>query len=326
VKTIDQLVLAAALAFLKRGESGWLCTVVKTFGASPRPLGSMMALDEKGNVHGSLSGGCIEDELLAKLQRGELAVVGPVLLEYGVSPEENERFGLPCGGRMHILLEPLSPNEIRCDLLEELSGALAARQPIRRVVDLATGDWQLGAVSSCQALQIDDNRLQQDFGPRFQLLLIGANELARCIAEIALAMDYRVLVCDPREDRRNQWSVNGAELLAGMPDDAVSEHGDLFTAVVTLTHDPRIDDMALMQALTQSLFYVGALGSQRTSDKRRVRLKELDISDQQLQQLHAPVGLPIGSKSAMEIAVAIMAQLTQLRAGKRRADSEVPAN
>lgn len=326
MKTIDQLVLAAALAFLKRGESGWLCTVVKTFGASPRPLGSMMALDEKGNVHGSLSGGCIEDELLAKLQRGELTVAGPVLLEYGVSPEENERFGLPCGGRMHILLEPLSPNKLRCDLLEELSGALAARQPIRRVVDLATGDWQLGAVGSCQALQIDDIRLQQDFGPRFQLLLIGANELARCIAEIALAMDYRVLVCDPREDRRNQWSVNGAELLAGMPDDAVSEHGDSFTAVVTLTHDPRIDDMALMQALTQSLFYVGALGSQRTSDKRRVRLKELDISDQQLQQLHAPVGLPIGSKSAMEIAVAIMAQLTQLRAGKRRADNEVPAN
>lgn len=326
MKTIDQLVLAAALAFLKRGESGWLCTVVKTFGASPRPLGSMMALDEKGNVHGSLSGGCIEDELLAKLQRGELAVTGPEILEYGVSPEENERFGLPCGGRMHILLEPLSSNKLRCDLLEALVGALAARQPIRRMVDLATGDWQLGAVSSCQALQIDDDRLQQDFGPRFQLLLIGANELARCIAEIALAMDYRVLVCDPREDRRNQWSVNGAELLAAMPDDAVSEHGDTFTAVVTLTHDPRIDDMALMQALTQSLFYVGALGSQRTSDKRRVRLKELDISDQQLQQLHAPVGLPIGSKSAMEIAVAIMAELTQLRAGKRRADNEVPAN
>lgn len=326
MKTIDQLVLAAALAFLQRGESGWLCTVVKTFGASPRPLGSIMALDEKGNVHGSLSGGCIEDELLAKLQCGELAVAAPVLLEYGVSPEENERFGLPCGGRMHVLLEPLLPNKFRCDLLEELVRALAARQPIRRMVDLATGDWRLGTVNSCHALQIDDDRLQQDFGPRFQLLLIGANELARCIAEIALAMDYRVLVCDPREDRRNQWSVNGAELLAGMPDDAVREHGDMFTAVVTLTHDPRIDDMALMQALTQSLFYVGALGSQRTSDKRRVRLKELDISDQQLQQLHAPVGLPIGSKSAMEIALAIMAELTQLRAGKRRVDNAVPAN
>ncbi len=321
MKTVDQLVLAAALAFLQRGESGWLCTVVKTFGASPRPLGSMMALDEHGNVHGSLSGGCIEDELLAKLQRGELAVTTPEILEYGVSPEENERFGLPCGGRMHILLEPLAPTPVRCDQLQELSNALAARQPIRRTVDLHTGKWLLECIDSCQTLGIDDKCLRQDFGPRFQLLLIGANELARCIAEIALAMDYRVLVCDPREDRRSQWSVSGAELLADMPDDAVSAYGDSYTAVVTLTHDPRIDDMALMQALTQSLFYVGALGSQRTSDKRRVRLKEVDITDAQLQQLHAPVGLPIGSKSAMEIAVAIMAELTQLRAAHKQVEA-----
>ena len=325
MKTVDQLVLAAALAFLQRGISGWLCTVVKTFGASPRPLGSMMALDEHGNVHGSLSGGCIEDELLAKLQRGELAVAAPEVLEYGVSPEENERFGLPCGGRMHILLEPLAPTKLRCNLLAELGIALAAREPIRRTVNLATGDWQIDAIECCQALNIDDNMLRQDFGPRFQLLLIGANELARCIAEIALAMDYRVLVCDPREDRRNQWAVSGAELLADMPDDAVSEHGDNFTAVVTLTHDPRIDDMALMQALTQRLFYVGALGSQRTSDARRARLKTLDISDEQLQQLHAPVGLPIGSKSAMEIALAIMAELTQLRAAQKKTDVEARA-
>jgi xanthine dehydrogenase accessory factor len=320
VNTIDQLVLAAAAAFLQRGDSGWLCTVVKTFGASPRPLGSIMAMDEHGNLHGSLSGGCIEDELLSKLQRGELAVATPVLLEYGVSPEENERFGLPCGGKMQVLIEPLAPTKLQCDLLNELSVALAARQPIRRHVDLRDGNWRLEAITGCQSLSIDDNFLQQDFGPRFQLLLIGANELARCIAESALAMDYRVLVCDPREDRRGQWSVSGAELLADMPDDAVSRYGDSYTAVVTLTHDPRIDDMALMQALTQPLFYVGALGSQRTSDKRRERLLSLDITASQLQQLHAPVGLAIGSKSAMEIALAIMAELTLLRAGQRRAD------
>ncbi len=325
MKTIDQLVLAAALEFLQRAETGYLCTVVQTFGASPRPLGSMMAMDCHGKVHGSLSGGCIEDELLAKLHDGELAISGPELLEYGVSPEENERFGLPCGGRMHILIEPLQTVK-HCKLVAGLCAALDARRPIRRHVDMRSGAWRLESIANCQPLVIDERSLRQDFGPRFQLLLIGANELARCIAEIALAMDYRVLVCDPRKDRREQWAVAGAELLANMPDEAVCEYGDTFTAVVTLTHDPRIDDMALMQALTQSLFYVGALGSQRTSDKRRVRLKELDISDQQLQQLHAPVGLPIGSKSAMEIALAIMAELTQLRAGKRRADNEVSAN
>jgi xanthine dehydrogenase accessory factor len=314
VKSIEQIVLGAAREFLSKGESGWLCTIVKTFGASPRPLGSMLVLDSRGAVFGSLSGGCIEDELLDKLQRGALATLQPEILEYGVSAEENERFGLPCGGRMQILVEPLMASAERCTMLAALCDAFEKRQAKRRRVDLYSGEWVLEDISKCEPLTITDNALIQDFGPRYRLLLIGANELARCISEIALAMDYRVIVCDPREDRREQWAVSGAELSGAMPDDAVSEFADPYTAVITLTHDPRIDDMALMQALTESLFYVGALGSVRTSEKRRQRLKQLDISDEQIDRLYAPVGLDIGSKSAMEIALAIMAQLTQLRA------------
>lgn len=313
MKSIEQIVLAGALELLKNGGHGWLCTVVKTFGASPRPLGSMLLLSGNGAVTGSLSGGCIEDELLEKLQRGELATLQPEILEYGVSAEENERFGLPCGGRMQILLEPLTASAEFCSLLNELCEALETRLAKRRRVDLRSGQWQLEDVFRCEPLAIREDVLIQDFGPRYRLLLIGANELARCISEIALAMDYRVVVCDPREDRREQWSVSGAELNSSMPDEAVSEFADPYTAVITLTHDPRIDDMALMQALTEPLFYVGALGSERTSTKRRARLKQLDISNEQIDRLHAPVGLAIGSKSAMEIAVAIMAQLTQLR-------------
>jgi xanthine dehydrogenase accessory factor len=321
VKSIEQIVLAGALDLLKNGGHGWLCTVVKTFGASPRPLGSMLLLSGNGAVTGSLSGGCIEDELLEKLQRGELATLQPEILEYGVSAEENERFGLPCGGRMQILLEPLMASAEFCSLLNELCEALDTRLAKRRRVDLRSGQWQLEDVFRCEPLVIREDVLIQDFGPRYRLLLIGANELARCISEIALAMDYRVVVCDPREDRREQWSVSGAELNSSMPDEAVSEFADPYTAVITLTHDPRIDDMALMQALTEPLFYVGALGSERTSTKRRARLKQLDISDEQIDRLHAPVGLAIGSKSAMEIAVAIMAQLTQLRsASLKKAD------
>lgn len=313
MKSIEQIVLAGALDLLENGGHGWLCTVVKTFGASPRPLGSMLLLSGNGAVTGSLSGGCIEDELLEKLQRGELATLQPEILEYGVSAEENERFGLPCGGRMQILLEPLMASAEFCSLLNELCEALDTRLAKRRRVDLRSGQWQLEDVFRCEPLVIREDVLIQDFGPRYRLLLIGANELARCISEIALAMDYRVVVCDPREDRREQWSVSGVELKSSMPDEAVSEFADPYTAVITLTHDPRIDDMALMQALTEPLFYVGALGSERTSTKRRARLKQLDISDEQIDRLHAPVGLAIGSKSAMEIAVAIMAQLTQLR-------------
>lgn len=318
MKSIEQIVLGAALEFLVKGESGWLCTVVKTFGASPRPLGSMLVLDSRGAVFGSLSGGCIEDELLDKLSRGLLATSQAEILEYGVSAEENERFGLPCGGRMHILVEPLTASTEFCKLLEQLDKAFDGRKAIRRYVDLSTGRWQLEYIEHCEPLTISDTSLVQDFGPRFRLLLIGANELARCISEIALAMDYRVIVCDPREDRREQWGVSGAELSGLMPDDAVRAFADPYTAVITLTHDPRIDDMALMQALIEPLFYVGALGSLRTSEKRRERLKQLDISDEQIARLHAPVGLAIGSKSAMEIALAIMAQLTQLRSSRNK--------
>ncbi len=312
MKNTDQRVLAAVATSLAEGGAGWLCTIAATFGASPRPLGSLAFLDDCGRLTGSLSGGCIEDDLLDKLSAGEFAAAGCELLEYGVSPEENERFGLPCGGRMRVLVEPLAERHLVG--VRELLAALDGRRAMRREVDLRTGEWRLQPLDHCLPLTLSDETLRQDFGPRFQLLLVGANELARCIAEIATAMDYRVLVCDPREDRRQQWPVTGVELLSAMPDDAVVQHAcDKHSVVITLTHDPRIDDMALMQALREDCFYVGALGSERTSAKRRERLLQLDLSLAQIDRLHAPVGLSIGSKSAMEIAVAVMAELTQLR-------------
>lgn len=304
--------LRAVARALGQGRSVWLCTVVQTFGASPRPLGSMLALDDEGDLTGSLSGGCIEDDLLERLANGQLEQGLPQVVEYGVSPEENERFGLPCGGRMGVLVERLDHGFLPA--VTDILNGLTSRQGCHRRVSLADGRWQLLPLGPPETQLLHEGEVRQDFGPRFQLLLVGANELARCIAEIALAMDYRVLVTDPREDRLRQWSVPAAEILAGMPDDVVREHAnDRHSIVITLTHDPRIDDMALMEALTQPLFYVGALGSSRTSEKRRERLLALDLTESQLARLHAPVGLDIGSKSAMEIAVAIMAELTQLR-------------
>ena len=160
--------------------------------------------------------------------------------------------------------------------------------------------------------------LSQDFGPRLHLLLVGANELARCISELATAMDYAVTVCDPRRDRIDQFPVSAVDTVCAMPDDVVRERAsDSHSLVITLTHDPRIDDMALMEALQSEACYVGALGSERTSAKRRERLLLLDLSEADIGRLHAPVGLPIGSKSAMEIAVAIMAELVQLKAQRK---------
>ncbi|MBD2859040.1 XdhC family protein [Spongiibacter sp. KMU-158] len=315
MESSEQRVLQAVNASLIAGKSGWLVTIAATHGASPRPLGSLMWLEQGGAVWGSVSGGCIEDDLLEKLQAGQLATRACQLVEYGVSPEENERFGLPCGGRMKLLLEFLSPSK-QSDI-ETLLKALSERQGIRRWVDLAGSSWQFETIDRGDDVQLTENSLRQDFGPRYQLLLIGANELARCIAEIATALEYRVLVCDPREERCQQWAVANTEIIQLMPDEAVMQFAaDRYSAVITLTHDPRIDDMALMQALTHDLFYVGALGSVRTTEKRCARLLQLGLSDAQIARLHAPVGLSIGSKSAMEIAVAVMAELTALRRGK----------
>lgn len=312
--SLDHDVLSRLYQWLAAGHRAWLCTIVTTWGSSPRPAGSLLACNDAGEVAGSLSGGCVEDELLLAIRRGEVAAAAPQRLVYGVTAADNERLGLPCGGSLEVLVEPCAGDESALALWRELLEALAARRCLRREVDLGSGQWRLLPVSQPGPLGIDDTQLRQDFGPRFQLLLVGAGELSRWVARLALMLDYRVLVCDPREEMVAQWSEPGVTLLRGMPDDVVREHAaDSRSIVITLTHDPRIDDMALMEALTRDLFYVGALGSMRTSEKRRERLRALDLDETQLARLHAPVGLDIGSKRPPEIAIAVLAELTALR-------------
>lgn len=266
---------------------------------------------------GSLSGGCVEDDLLEKLRSGEMTIERPQIVEYGVTAEQNERLGLPCGGRLQVLVERWLPDADLRAALQQLSALLAQRRIAQRELDLNTGAWRILESADFVPLAYSTTVLKQCYGPRFQLLLIGAGEVARCLAAMAQMLDYRVLVCDPRADLIAQWTLPSVELLQCMPDDAVREHclNDARSIVITLTHDPRIDDMALMEALQHDLFYVGALGSERTSQKRRERLLQLDINPTQIARLHAPVGLAIGSKRPPEIAIAILAELTQLRAG-----------
>lgn len=312
----DLQVLRQLQGWLAAGRHCWLCTVVATTGSSPRPVGSLLACTADGAVAGSLSGGCVEEDLLERLRRGELAGLRPWVEEYGVSPEQNERLGLPCGGRLQVLVEPLANSVELSAALARLVALLAERRCARRELELASGHWRVEEVETIAPLQLDTERLLQCYGPAFQLLLIGAGETSRCVAAMAQLLDYRVLVCDPRRELLAQWTLPGVELLAGMPDDVVRERcRDRHSIVIALTHDPRIDDMALMEALRADLFYVGALGSVRTSAQRRLRLRQLDLSAQQIERLHAPVGLAIGSKRPAEIAVAILAELSALRNG-----------
>jgi xanthine dehydrogenase accessory factor len=191
---------------------------------------------------------------------------------------------------------------------------MSARQTLSRSVTLASGETQISSAEHFGPLEKSDNVLTHCFGPRHRLLLVGAGQLAASLSTLALAMDYEVLLADSREWALDQWQGPEIRKILGLPDDVVREHAaDEHCAVITLSHDPRVDDMALMEALDSACWYVGALGSVRTTEKRLQRLSQLGLSSEALTRLHAPVGLSIGSKTAMEIAVSIMAQLTQLR-------------
>jgi xanthine dehydrogenase accessory factor len=311
MQTIDHEVLQHALDWLEQSRP-WLCTIVKTLGSSPRPVGSVVVINDDGRQVGSVSGGCVEEDLVERLRTGQYTGDRPELIEYGVSAEENERLGLPCGGRITLLLQRLQQDD--CHWLESVLQALEERRCIERHLDLANGTTNLEPVPHFTSLRLSATTLCQCFGPRMRMLLVGAGQLAHSLAELGLAMDYEVIVTDPREQFLNQWEGPDVGLVQGMPDDVIREHGaDRHSIIITLTHDPRIDDMALMEALGTEAWYVGALGSKRTTEKRLARLRQLDISEAQIARLHAPVGLEIGSKTPIEIAVAIMAQLTSLR-------------
>jgi len=311
MQAVDQEVLKHARDWLGVTQM-WLCTIVQTLGSSPRPVGSLVAINDDGRQVGSVSGGCIEEDLIERLRAGHFSGEQPELIEYGVNAEENERLGLPCGGRITLLLQRLT--EVDEPWVTSVLSALDNRRCIERYVDLATGATSLTSVAQFTSLELGDQRLRQCFGPRTRMLLVGGGQLAHSLAELGMAMDYEVIVTDPRQQFLDQWQGPAVQLVQGMPDDVIRDlASDQHSVIITLTHDPRIDDMALMEALGTNAWYVGALGSKRTTEKRLDRLRQLDVPEQQIARLHAPVGLDIGSKTPIEIAVSIVAELTQLR-------------
>ncbi len=316
MQAVDKEVLSQVLAWLQAGEACWLATVVQTWGSSPRPVGSLLACNKDGHIVGSLSGGCVEDDLLEKLTSGELAAEQAQFFQYGGTAEESEKFGLPCGGSLYIVVEPQTPDTQTVAHFAVLNDALNERRCAERTVNLQTQTSSVRPVESHAPLhwQPDEQVLTHTYGPRFQLFIIGAGMVSKYLAEIAMMLDYDVTVCDPREELLDDFGVAGVKRVADMPDDAVRAHAkDEATAIVALTHDPRIDDMGLMEALTTNAFYIGAMGSTRTSANRRQRLLELDVSEADLNKLHAPIGLSIGSKTPPEIAIAILAEITAVR-------------
>ena len=316
LQAVDKEVLDQVNAWLTDDVACWLATVVQTWGSSPRPVGSLLTCNEHGVVVGSLSGGCVEDDLLEKLTAGELATEGPEFFQYGITAEETEKLGLPCGGHLYIVVEPIGPSAENQAHFRQLSQTLAKRRCAKRIVDLTKQKMSIVAPSTPAPLIWDANRqcLEHTYGPAHQLFIIGSGMVSAYLAQMAQSLDYEITVCDPRQHLLQQFAVDGVRKITDMPDDAVRAHAnDPATAIVALTHDPRIDDMGLMEALSTDAFYIGAMGSSRTSVTRRERLLDLDVSADDLARLHAPIGLPIGSKTPPEIAIAILAEITAVR-------------
>ncbi len=311
-----------ALDFLVRtlqaGQPAWLVTLLSIWGSAPRPVGSLLAVGPEHHC-GSLSGGCLEEKLLEELRGGVYHRRHPHRIEVGVSQEQARQYRLPCGGQMQLLAEPVAPGSPAHRAYETLLDALMRRETCVRRVDTGTGEVTLVAPSSQHTLAIAalDEYVLHCLGPSRRLLLVGANLVAEQLARLADALEFEVWVCDPRPQAFEGWPHAFTRQHTDFPDDLIRTHfQNPHDIIITLAHDPRVDDMALMEALVSPAAYVGALGSRQTTQARWQRLRELGINDDQRARLHAPVGLDIGSKTPVEIAIAIAAELIALQSGR----------
>lgn len=328
MESLDLRVLADALAWKRGGHAVTLVTVVETWGSAPRPPGALLAVRDDGVVSGSVSGGCVEDDLIARTKAAFHSGASahdtglPAMIAYGVTKEEAARFGLPCGGTLRLVQEPLHETA----WIEQLLAHTAAHRLVARTLRLADGVVTLADAVRGQTMAFDGSTLTTVFGPKWRLLLIGAGQLSQAVAHMASALDFEVLVCDPREEYATTFTIEGVQRVPGMPDDVVRELlPDAHTAIVALTHDPKLDDMALLEALKSAAFYVGALGSRRNQAVRRQRLAEhFDLSADELARLHGPVGLAIGAKTPAEIAVSIVAEIVQVKNAVGAAVAQAP--
>jgi xanthine dehydrogenase accessory factor len=279
----------------------------------------MMACTMDGELVGSISGGCIEEDFLEQLRDGSLKAQydkesKPFIVKYGVTIEEQARLKLPCGGQLHVLLEYIDSSEQTCEVFQRLAGDLKNHSKVSRRVDLTNGAISAEAQSSEDAVVINGTQMTHSLSPMYRLLILGAGDVAKFVAEMAIALEYDVMLCDPRPNYLDNWAVPGVETTAQLPDDVVRERfSNPYSGIIALAHDPRVDDMALMEALKTNAFYIGAMGSVKTSAARRERLPELGLTSDEIERLHAPIGFQINSKTPAEIAISVMAEITSVR-------------
>ena len=307
-----------ALDWYRAGKGATLATVVETWGSAPRPVGSQLVVSGDGEMEGSVSGGCVEGavviEAIEAVQTGEAK-----MLEFGVSDDEAFAVGLACGGRIRVLVEPVGAS-LPEPLLADLVATRAARQPVAYITDPDHGKSRLAGPDEshlAERFRKDQSGMEgSEFiaihNPPLRMIVVGAVHIAQALLPMARMAGYDPILVDPRPAFGSEARFENQRIVEDWPDEALDAIGlDTRTAVVTLTHDPKLDDPAITRALASDVFYLGCLGSKRTHAKRVARLQEAGFSEEQIAKIHAPVGLDIGARGPGEIAISIMAQITQ---------------
>lgn len=311
-----------ALAWHKEGRGAALATVVETWGSAPRRTGSQLAISGDGEIMGSVSGGCVEGAVVVEAMDSLDGDGKPLLLDYGVSDDEAFAVGLACGGRIRVLVEPVG-KALPVDMLEDLVTARAKREQVAYTVDTESWDRALEGPSNTELashFRMDRSGFQEDsarfigvHNPPLRMIVVGAVHISQPLLTMARMAGYDPVLIDPRETFGSEVRFPGETISHDYPEEAMGAFGiDPRTAIVTLTHDPKIDDPAIEMALRSEAFYLGSLGSKRTHAKRVARLTEKGFSEAEIARIHAPVGLDIGAATPAEIAIAVMAQITQV--------------
>ncbi|MCS2607944.1 XdhC family protein [Halomonas dongshanensis] len=318
---LDRQVIEGALRWSRQGETVWLCTVLATFGSSPRPPGALMVATHEGRHIGSLSGGCVEEAFLARLGKGgfDRAVT---VVSYGNDEGDDAhgpRVTLPCGGVLEVLVERLSATPATHAHLEHLAAALAGQQRLIRRVDLISGRVELAeAPPPGPSVTRREETVELRLGPSRRLIIAGISPITAPCAAFAVTLGFEVIVCDPRETACADFDVPGVRVEARLPSAYITPATcHAATAVVALTHDPRIDDLAMMEAVRTPAFYLGVMGSRQTSAARRERLLRAGgMTEESVARIHMPIGLALGSKTPAEIALAVMADIVRTEHGR----------
>lgn len=313
-----------ALRWLDEGQGAALATVTETWGSAPRPVGSQLAISGDGRIAGSVSGGCVEGAVVVEAMEA-VADGGTRQLEFGVSDDEAFAVGLACGGRIGVMVEPLREGDLAPSLLRELVVARSDRREVAYVVDTETWERRLEWPPAFgDRFRLDRSGFEPDgrtfvavHNPPLRMVVVGGVHIAQPLMQMARLTGFDAVLVDPRESFAAPDRFPGEVLIHDWPDDALRAQSiDARTAVVTLTHDPKIDDPAIETALASDVFYLGCLGSTRTHAKRVDRLRAAGFGADEIARIHAPVGLDIGARSPAEIAVAVMAQIVErLRQG-----------